>query len=92
MNTKLHKKAFLTNFELACEAGIVALVADLIWLVHDITNAGMSVWYAIVATGLIFGVAVTAYALARHHKYYTHRLVCKMKKIRASKQTTKESL
>jgi hypothetical protein len=70
-----HKRAFLSNFELACEAAIVALVADLLWLLHDIVANGMSIWYGGVALGLILGVTFTIVALVRHHKRYTHRFL-----------------
>lgn len=70
-----HTKAFLTNFEIACEAGIIALAADLIWLTHDIIANGLSVTYVVVGTGLFVGLVLTTFAAVRHHMHYTHRLV-----------------
>ncbi len=73
----MHIKAFLTNFELACEAGILALMADLLWLTHDIVVNGAGIVYGVVGMGLAGGILLTSYALVRHHKYYTHRLMRK---------------
>ena len=74
----IDKRAFLTNFELACEAGIVALAADLLWVVHDAIQNGFSIWYFLIGGGISIGIALTAFALVRHHKHYTHRLMRKL--------------
>lgn len=74
VDKKKHIKAFLTNFEIACEAGILALIADILWLTHDIVDNGMSIWYGFIFIGLVSGLWLTIFALVRHHKYYTHRL------------------
>lgn len=76
----LHRKAFLTNFEIACEAGILALLADMLWVVHDVLANGMSIWYFVIFLGLFLGNALTVFALCRHHRYYTHRLINKNKR------------
>lgn len=80
MNTTYHKKAFLTNFEIACEAGILALVADLVWLTHDVISNGISIWYILIFLGLSLGLGLTIFALLRHHNYYTHRLLYNKRK------------
>lgn len=76
-STKTHLKAFLTNFEIACEAGVLALVSDLLWVVHDVLQNGLSLWYVTIFSGLSIGTILTAFALYRHHRYYTHRLIKK---------------
>jgi hypothetical protein len=70
-----HSEAFLSNFEVACEAGIFALIGDILWLVHDITINGLSAWYLGVLFGLTVGLGLTILALYRHHMSYTHRLL-----------------
>ena len=87
----LHKKAFLTNFEIACEAAILALVADLVWLSHDIMANGLSLWYIIVFIGLFTGTGLTVFALVRHHKYYTTKKLAP-KKNRKQKRAERNSL
>lgn len=78
MTYSIHIKAFLTNFEITCEAGILALAADILWIIHDIIFNGMSIWYFFVFLGLFLGLVLTGYALYRHHKYYTHRIARKL--------------
>lgn len=75
---KAHNKAFLTNFEITCEAGVFALIADLLWLIHDIAFNGFSWWYGVVFGGLSLGLLFTMFALYRHHKNYTHRIIRKL--------------
>lgn len=82
MNTnQVHIKAFLTNFEIACEGSIIALFADLIWLVHDIIYNSFSIWYAFVFIGIVSGIVLTTFALVRHHKYYTKKVFHKQQEI-----------
>lgn len=70
-----HKRAFLSNFEIACEAGIIALAADLLWVLHDVLANGLNIWYILIALGLGSAIGLTALALYRHHKRYTHRFL-----------------
>lgn len=78
--TKIHQNAFLTNFEIACEAGVLALLGDVIWLIHDAVSYGFSFWYGIVLTGLLGGLILTVFALYRHHMSYTHRFAKRLHK------------
>ncbi len=76
---EVHKKAFLTNFELACEFGILICLTDMLWLAHDIFSNGLSIWYMLVGGGLTLGLIGTIWVLWRHHKVYTHRLVLRIR-------------
>jgi hypothetical protein len=81
----LHRQAFLTNFELACEFGVLALVTDFLWVLHDVSQNGISTAYILIGTSLLVAAFGTAYALYRHHCHYTHRLVHKYMKARYTK-------
>lgn len=63
----IHTKVFMTNFELACEGGIFALVGDVAWVAHDVFYNGFSLWYGFIFTMLSLGLMITYYALHRHH-------------------------
>ena len=71
IESNIHARALLSNFELACEGAVIALTADVIWLAHDISKSGFSLWYAAVLIGLVIGLGLTVYALYRHHKQHT---------------------
>lgn len=75
--TSIHTKAFLSNFELACEWGILTVIGDIVWLTHDILANGMSLWYAFIGMTFILGIVGLVYVLYRHHKAYTHRYLNK---------------
>ena len=69
-----HTKAFLTNFEMACEFSAITVAADLIWVAHDILINGLAISYVVIAVLLLIGLIGTIYVLYRHHKAYVHRL------------------
>lgn len=83
--SKFHRRAFLTNFEIACEFAIIALLADLLWLSHDVVQNGFSLCYGLVGTGLTLGILGTSFALIRHHKYYVHRFASKRCRVKYTK-------
>lgn len=76
-NTELHIKAYLTNFEVALEAGILVIIADILWLLHDILVNGLSVYYTSIGLLMSIGLLISIYALYKHHRAYTHRLMKK---------------
>lgn len=75
----IHKKAFLTHFEIACEFGALICLTDLFWLSHDIMTNGLNIHYIIVGIGLSIGLIGTLWVLIKHHKAYTHRAFKKLK-------------
>ena len=77
MSTDLHRRAFLTHFEIACEFGILICLTDMFWLIHDIVYNGFEVWYMLVGMGLTIGLLGTVWVCWKHHKQYTHRLIHK---------------
>lgn len=77
LTKRLHTKAFLGNFELACIFGIWICTTDLVWLTHDILSNGLSVWYVVVGFGLIVGNLGTLFVLVRHHQQYFRKLIHK---------------
>ena len=77
MSTDIHRRAFLTHFEMACEFAVLITSADLIWLLHDVIANGLSITYIIVGSALLIGLLGTAYVLYKHHKRFTHRLIHK---------------
>lgn len=68
ITTKCHLKALGDTVELSLCAGVTAIVADLVWLTHDILSNGLSAVYSAVATGLLLGLIITAIALWNYHK------------------------
>lgn len=70
-----HTAALRTDFELVCQASIVALVADLGWVFHDVLQNGMSLSYGFIGTGLVIGIVGTAWVLIRHHNRFLDRLI-----------------
>lgn len=78
-NKSFHTKAFLTNFELACEFGAFICLVDFMWLLHDIGANGFNAFYGFIGAGLVIGFSGTLYVLYKHHKAYTHRLARKYK-------------
>ena len=75
--SQAHNRAFLTNFELACEAGMLAILIDILWLSHDIVLNGLSVWYSFILLGFVSALVFTGIVLYRHHVSYTHRVLKK---------------
>lgn len=66
--TLLHKiQAFRTNFELVCLFAVVALVADLGWVVHDVISNGISLAYILIGSGLAIAIAGTIWVMIRHN-------------------------
>lgn len=80
INPEEHKRAFLSNFELACEFGVLICIADLLWLAYDIISNGLSITYCLIGIMLLIGLFGTLYVLIRHHKTYTHRIFIKQLK------------
>lgn len=64
---KCHVSAMMDVIEIALIASIVALVADLTWVLHDIVANGMSVVYAFIGGGLFIGLVLTGVSLYKHH-------------------------
>lgn len=65
---RAHIRAMSSTMELIIIASLVALIADLSWIAHDIYYNGLSVWYSVVFTGIFSGTAMTLYALRKHHR------------------------
>jgi uncharacterized membrane protein len=87
-------KAIGSNFELACVAAVIALLADLTWLSHDIFYNGFSIVYGIVGLGLIIGIVLTVIVIVRHNSKLTKKLDTtllnlKLKRIRKINLTNK---
>lgn len=76
-------KALSSNFEIVCIVSTIALIGDMVWLTHDILVNGMSLWYAIVGSGLITGIIGTITVLIRHYRTSVYWL---------NKETLKEKL
>lgn len=55
------------TMELLIIASIIAIIADLGWLMHDILVNGFSIAYALVLSGLGSGLILTCYAGWWHH-------------------------
>jgi hypothetical protein len=66
-------KALKTDFELIGIAGSLALLADLIWLSHDIYVSGISIWYSIVGLGLLSALLVSLFIIYRHNASYVKK-------------------
>lgn len=79
----IHTKAFLTNFELACEWSLLITLMDAVWLTHDVIYNGWNTWYVVIATGFVFGISGILHVMYKHHKMYTHRLLRKNKKVKS---------
>lgn len=84
-----HINAFLTNFELACELAIIITTADLIWLLHDILQNGLSIVYSLIGILLIIGLVGTSFVVYRHHNHYTKKSIKKYYKQRRKKKAKK---
>ena len=67
VNRKCHIQTLSDTIELSLIASLCALVADMIWLLHDVFNNGISVVYCTVFLGLLLGNVITIIALYRHH-------------------------
>ena len=72
-------KATLTNFELVAFAGATVIIADMIWLLHDIVENGMNVWYLMIGGLMISGFLSTIAVIVRHNRHlskkYAHDLL-----------------
>lgn len=64
---KCHTKALSDTIELSLLASFIALVADMMWLLHDVYTNGGSLIYIFIFTGLMVGISLTGIALKRHH-------------------------
>lgn len=64
---KCHLQSLTDVVELSLIASLIALIADLSWLMHDIYVNGLSILYILVFTGLFTGIIITGTALKRHH-------------------------
>lgn len=72
--TNNNLKALTTNFELIALAGLVSLVADFLWVLHDIFQNGLSVTYTIIGFGLVVGILLTLVVFIRHNWSYGEKL------------------
>lgn len=77
LSRQIHKRAFLTHFEIACEFAILICATDMLWLTHDIVHYGLNAWYCFVGVGLSIGLLGTIYVLIKHHLAYAHRFIHK---------------
>ncbi len=68
-------KASLTNFELACIAGVVIIVSDMTWLAHDIIHNGFSIIYGVIGGGMLIGLLSTIAVIVRHNMVASRRYV-----------------
>ncbi len=67
VHRKCHIQTLSDAIELSLIASLCALVADIVWLLHDVASNGISVVYCIVFVGLLLGNVITSIALYRHH-------------------------
>lgn len=68
-------RAALTNFELACVAGIAVIIADMTWLAHDILVNGFSTTYGFIGTLMLVGLGSTIGVVIRHNNaHVVHHL------------------
>jgi putative Mn2+ efflux pump MntP len=81
IDSEIHKKAFLTNFEMSCEFGIILALGDVIWLFKDMGHNGISFHYITILVLFMIGLVGMIYVLFRHHRQYTHRIAKKKKRI-----------
>ena len=65
---RAHILAMSSTMEIIIIASVIALVADMGWLAHDIWHNGMNLWYSVVGLGLSSGTFMTIYALRKHHR------------------------
>jgi hypothetical protein len=66
--TKCHLEAMQEVFELVLIGSMIALVADTLWVFHDIATNGMNIYYGVISTGLISATVVTLKATLKHHR------------------------
>jgi hypothetical protein len=64
---RAHIKAMSNTIEICIIASIIALVADAGWVIHDVIDNGLSIWYILIETGLVIAALMTTYALIKHH-------------------------
>ena len=84
IRSKAHFKILLTEFELIAVFSAIALLADTIWVFHDIFTNGMSAIYGVIAGGLLFALMGTLYIVYTHHTkffkvYISEELRAKLK-------------
>lgn len=93
--TKCHRQAMSEVMELTIIGGLIALVADCAWMAHDIYENGMSLWYLVVAIGLVTGTGITAIALHKHHQHnyktIAKNLLASKLKIQKAKMAAKKA-
>lgn len=68
-------KASLTDFELACIAGVMVIVSDMSWLAHDIAVNGFSLSYGFIGFGMLVGLVSTLFVIVRHNRTESAQLV-----------------
>ena len=64
---KAHIKAMSGTMEIIIIASVIALLADTLWLGHDMYENGFGLWYLMVGIGLLSATLITAWALRKHH-------------------------
>ncbi len=67
MRLKAHIRAMSSTMEIIIIASVIALVADLSWLLHDVYENGLGMWYSLVGLGLLSATGMTGWALRKHH-------------------------
>lgn len=70
----------LANFELIGLAGLLALLGDVVWLVHDIVANGLNLWYVTVGTLFAGSIIATIIVLLKFHKELKVRRARKARK------------
>lgn len=81
---KCHLGAVMDVIELALIASLIALIADLGWVIHDVSSNHMSIAYGFIGGGLLIGIILTSLSLYKHHKVIVdekrkHLLITKLK-------------
>jgi hypothetical protein len=61
-------KTLFTVVGMASWSSLVILIADSVWLLHDIANNGISVPYVLITLFFIIGYTGLAYSLHKHEK------------------------
>lgn len=68
IQTKLHMTAMLEVFELVLIGSAIGLIADTIWLVYEMMNAGVTVVRIGILCGLVSASILTLIGCIKHHK------------------------
>jgi hypothetical protein len=67
IETRHRLSAMRSHFELACIAGMAVIVADILWLSHDIYVNGFSIVYGVIGSFMIIGLIATVIIVYQHN-------------------------